>query len=181
MFHSKSHAWSHVALEIYKCLKPLPNLAFHFWTTITNSMFDFFKARLHFIGFTSVLHSFLEFLEFIFMRSWFTQGPQSKNFLCHSLSLPLKALFFKDFIHLLLERGEGSEKETERNINVWLHVVRPLLGTWPATQACALTGASNRQPLGSQASAQSTEPHQPGPRHFPIYQHLTHWSSLSIF
>ena len=26
--------------------------------------------------------------------------------------------FFKDFIYLLLERGEGREKEWDRNINV---------------------------------------------------------------
>ena len=35
-------------------------------------------------------------------------------------------LFKKDFIYLLLERGEGREKDRERN-------------TWPTTQACALT------------------------------------------
>ena len=45
----------------------------------------------------------------------------------------------KDFIYLFLERGEGREKERERNINVWLPLTRPLVGTWPATQACALT------------------------------------------
>ena len=28
----------------------------------------------------------------------------------------------------------------EGNIKVWLPLVRPPLGTWPATQACALTG-----------------------------------------
>ena len=27
-------------------------------------------------------------------------------------------IFFKDFIYLLLERGEGREKERERNISV---------------------------------------------------------------
>ena len=43
---------------------------------------------------------------------------------------------FKDFIYLFLER----EKERERNINVWLPLTCPLLGTWPTTQACALTG-----------------------------------------
>ena len=32
------------------------------------------------------------------------------------------------------------EKERERNINVWLPLERPPLGTWPTTQACALTG-----------------------------------------
>ena len=48
--------------------------------------------------------------------------------------------FKKDFIYLFLERGEGKEKERERNINVWLPLECPLLGTRPATQACALTG-----------------------------------------
>ena len=47
--------------------------------------------------------------------------------------------FFKDFVYLFLERGEGREKEREKNINVWLPLTHPLLGTWPATQACALT------------------------------------------
>ena len=55
------------------------------------------------------------------------------------------ASFFKkrSFIHFLnlpLERGEGREKERERNINVWLPLACPLLGTWLATQACALSG-----------------------------------------
>ena len=47
--------------------------------------------------------------------------------------------FFKDFMYFFLERGEGREKERERNINVWLPLTWPTLGTWPATQACALT------------------------------------------
>ena len=46
----------------------------------------------------------------------------------------------KDFIYLFLEKGEGRETETERNISVCLPLVHPLLGTWPATQAHALTG-----------------------------------------
>ena len=48
--------------------------------------------------------------------------------------------FLRYFIYLILERGEGREKEGERNINVWLPLVGPVLGTWPAAQACALTG-----------------------------------------
>ena len=47
---------------------------------------------------------------------------------------------FKDFMYLFLDRGEAKEKERETNINVWLPLMRPLLGTWPATQVCALTG-----------------------------------------
>ena len=44
--------------------------------------------------------------------------------------------FLKDFIYLFSERG-GREKERDRNINVWLLLERPLLGTWHTTQACA--------------------------------------------
>ena len=51
------------------------------------------------------------------------------------------------FIYLFLERGEGREKERERNINVWLPLTHSLLGTWPATQACALTGNWTGDPL----------------------------------
>ena len=32
------------------------------------------------------------------------------------------------------------EEERERNISVWLPLTWPPLGSWPATQACALTG-----------------------------------------
>ena len=51
-------------------------------------------------------------------------------------------------IYLFPERGEGREKERERNINVWLLLVHPQLGTWPATQACAIwTGNWTCSPL----------------------------------
>ena len=56
-------------------------------------------------------------------------------------------LFFEDFIYSFLERGEGKEKERERNINVWLPLTCPLLGTGPTTQACALTGNRVGDPL----------------------------------
>ena len=55
--------------------------------------------------------------------------------------------FFKDFIYLFLDKGEGREKERERNIAVWLPLTHPLLGTWPTTQACPLTGNQTRVPL----------------------------------
>ena len=55
-------------------------------------------------------------------------------------------------MYLFLGTGEGQEKERERNICVrenhhWLPLERPLLGTWPATQACALTGNQTGDPL----------------------------------
>ena len=52
--------------------------------------------------------------------------------------------FLKDFIYLFLERGRDGEREGERHINVWLPLAHPQLGTWPATQACALDWESNR-------------------------------------
>ena len=64
----------------------------------------------------------------------------------------LNVFYFKKRFYLFLER--------ERNINVWLPLVCPLLENWPTTQACALDWESNWWPLGSQAH--STEPHQPG-------------------
>ena len=53
-------------------------------------------------------------------------------------------LFFLRFIFLFLERGQRKEKERERStceINIHLlSFTHPQLGTWPTTQACALTG-----------------------------------------
>ena len=48
---------------------------------------------------------------------------------------------------MFLERGEGREKERERNINVWWPLVCPNRGTWPTTQARALTGNPTSDPL----------------------------------
>ena len=60
---------------------------------------------------------------------------------------PTSVFLCKDFIYLFLERGEGREKERKRNIHVWLPFAHPLLGTWPALQACAPTGNPTRDPL----------------------------------
>ena len=51
---------------------------------------------------------------------------------------PKETSFFKKkyFIYLFIFRERGRE----RNMNVWLHLVHPLLGTRPTTQAHALTG-----------------------------------------
>ena len=47
---------------------------------------------------------------------------------------PRKVFFciFKNILFIFIDRGEGREKEEERNINVWLPLMQP--------QACALTG-----------------------------------------
>ena len=56
----------------------------------------------------------------------------------------LVQFFLKEFIYFL-ERTERREKE--RNMHVWLPLTRPLLGTWPTMQACALTGNGTCDPL----------------------------------
>ena len=72
----------------------------------------------------------------------FMESRDPKRDLPSSPVLPvhLEMIFFLRFIYLFLEREEGREKEEERNISVWLPLVYPVLGTWAATQACALTG-----------------------------------------
>ena len=53
-------------------------------------------------------------------------------------------LFFKDFILILRERGKEGERGRETSMwkryIYWLSLTHPQLGTWPATQACALSG-----------------------------------------
>ena len=61
--------------------------------------------------------------------------------------IQMSFFLFKKRFYLFLERGEEKEKERERNINVWLPDTCPLLGTWPATQACVLTGNRAGDPL----------------------------------
>ena len=58
-----------------------------------------------------------------------------------------KKNFFKILFIYFLEREEGRRGERERNISVWLPIVRPPLGTWPTTQPCALTGNRTGDPL----------------------------------
>ena len=60
---------------------------------------------------------------------------------------PLPHSFYRFLkIYFFLERGEGGKKR-ERNIDMWLPLVCPPLGTWPTTQACALTGNWTSDPM----------------------------------
>ena len=70
-------------------------------------------------------------------------------------------LSFFFWFYLFIFRERGREEERERNIDVWLPLIWPPLGTWPATQACAPTGIRTAN-LQFAARTQSTELHQPG-------------------
>ena len=47
--------------------------------------------------------------------------------------------FLKRFYSFIFREGKGGRKRGREN-DVWLRLAHPLLGTWPATQACAPTG-----------------------------------------
>ena len=80
----------------------------------------------------------------------------------HSLA-PLTDFLKKYFINIFLDIGERREKERERNINMWLPLMHPLLGNLAHNPGMCPDWESNLPPFGSQATSQSTEPHQPGP------------------
>ena len=53
--------------------------------------------------------------------------------------LPQLKHLFKGF-YLFIFRERGREEGREGNINVWLPLTCPILGTWMATQTCAPSG-----------------------------------------
>ena len=72
-------------------------------------------------------------------------------------------LIFTFFLKILfIFIGKGREGERERMKHPCGCLLHPLLGTWPATQACALTGNQTSNIYGSQAHTQFTELHRPG-------------------
>ena len=56
--------------------------------------------------------------------------------------------FFKRFYLFILEKGEGREKERERNINMWLLFARPLLGYSAHNPGLCPDWELNWQPFG---------------------------------
>ena len=75
--------------------------------------------------------------------------------------IPFIYLFFKDFIYLFLDRGEGNEWEGEKHQCVVAYHTPPPGGLGHNPGMCP-DWESNRRPFGLQASTQSTEPHQAG-------------------
>ena len=74
------------------------------------------------------------------------------------LNLVVYFLFFKDFIYLFIDRGEGKEKEREAS-KYGCFSCSPNLACNPRMFP---DWESNLRPFSLQASAQSIEPHQPG-------------------
>ena len=76
----------------------------------------------------------------------------------------------KDFIYLFLERGREGEREGEKpQCVVASHI--PPTGDLACSPGMCPHWETNLRPFGSQSSAQSTEPHQPGPFLRNYYSH----------
>ena len=60
---------------------------------------------------------------------------------------PLGIFFLKKYLFIFRERRREGEREGEKHQCVVASLVRPLLGTWPETQACALTRNWTHDPL----------------------------------
>ena len=83
--------------------------------------------------------------------------------ICHSSSPELAAFFKKDFIYLLLEKGEGRERNTNVWEIKWLVVSHtPLAGDLVHNRGMCPDWEWNQWPFGSKPSTQITGPHQPG-------------------
>ena len=86
------------------------------------------------------------------------------------LLLFLKIIYL--FIYLFLDTGEVREEERKRNVNVWLPLMCPLLGTLACNPGMCPDWELDQQPFGSQAGTQSAEPHQPGLRSYFLLRYL---------
>ena len=100
------------------------------------------------------------------LTPWSNWGPVKLNLwekilgICLFFSFFVFNNLFVYFLHLFilfLERKEGRE----RNINVWLPLVSHT-GDLACNPGMCPDQESNQWPFGSQASTQSTEPHQTG-------------------
>ena len=123
------------------------NTHFYLWGFLT-------KLSLFFFSFKEITR--LLFKVFI---PFYAHSSNKESFGCFtSLStfcivshLDFYFLIFLNILFIYFYREgkgrEGKEKERERNINVRLPLARPMLVTWPSTQACALTGNQTLDPL----------------------------------
>ena len=81
--------------------------------------------------------------------------------ICISLMIIDVSIFFKKRFYLFLERGREKEREWEKHQCV-VASGEPPTGDLARNPGMCPDWESNWRPFGLQASAQSTEPHQPG-------------------
>ena len=113
----------------------------------SSNYFNFFNFSNHMVSLLPINNPGWVFLR---SQSYTACGWTGQHIAAHSFFFKL---FFdtilKKFIYLFLERGEEREREGEKHQCAVASCVPPPppLGTWPATQACALTGNQTGDPL----------------------------------
>ena len=70
--------------------------------------------------------------------------------------------FFKDFIQLPLERGEGKKKREGKKHQCVATFLMPPTGNPAQNPGMCPDGELSQQTFASQSGAQSADPHQPG-------------------
>ena len=88
---------------------------------------------------------------FILMQSHYFHYPRLRRSISKNIAMShvwdfTAYIFFKDFLFILF-LDSGEEKEGEKHQCVVASCALPTGGTWPATQACALTGNQTSNPL----------------------------------
>ena len=97
-------------------------------------------------------------LWFLEIRNYFPRLQNTNHYIyIHTYIYIIFKIFY---LFIFRERGRAGEREGEKHQCV-VAFCMPQLGTWPTTQACALTGNRTGDPLVRRL-AQSTEPHQQG-------------------
>ena len=101
---------------------------------------------------------------FLFIQKCYHTATLSSY--CEIYFLLFTYLFNFKWFYVFWERAtkverEGAKHQCARETSIGCLLRAPQLGTWPTTQACALTGNQNRRSFGPR-DVQSTEPHQSG-------------------
>ena len=89
-----------------------------------------------------------------------THGNISIYYSWESKIVKLCCLFFKDFIYLFLDKGDGGRKGEKHQCVV--AYCMPHTGDLAHNPGLCPDWELNQGPFGFQACTQSTEPHQPG-------------------
>ena len=111
----------------------------------------------------------------------FTLRGQLEACACPLLGSTICAFKKKDFIYLLLARGEGRQKERETSIGCLSRAPPgPRPGDLANNPGTSPDWESNQRPFGLQAGTQSTDPHQPGPPYVPFIVADCNWYPFTV-
>ena len=93
---------------------------------------------VYFVVLRWLLNFWVFFLHLTFIE--FSYAHSKSLVFAEWIQIERKKLFLRFYLFFIFRERKGWEKERERNINVWLPLMWPPLGTWPAIQKCTLTG-----------------------------------------